>query len=86
MMTQKEISGLKYDEALSKLQEISQKLENKQVSIDDLTEQVKIANMLTEHCKKKLQSTEKEISKIIQTDNANDSIPPRQNETDVYDH
>jgi exodeoxyribonuclease VII small subunit len=84
-MTQKEVNGLKYDEALSKLQEISQKLENKQVSIDDLTEQVKIANMLTEHCKKKLESTEKEISKIIQTDN-NDSVPPRVDETDVFDY
>lgn len=85
-MTQKEINGLKYDEALSKLQEISQKLEDKQVSIDDLAEQVKIANMLTEHCKKKLQSTEKEISKIIQTDNTNDSVPPRVDETDSFDY
>lgn len=83
-MTQEEINEMKYDEALLKLKEISQKLEDKQVSIDDLTEQVKIANMLTEHCKRKLQATEKEISKIIQTDNSN--IPPRQNETDAYDH
>ena len=67
-MTQQEINELKYDEALERLKVISQKLENKEVSIDDLTEQVRIANMLTDHCKRKLQSTEKEISKIIQTD------------------
>tara|TARA_B100000524_G_scaffold219296_1_gene115428 strand:- start:6191 stop:6403 length:213 start_codon:yes stop_codon:yes gene_type:complete len=67
-MTKQEIKNLKYDEALDMLKEISLKLENKEVSIDDLTEQVKLANKLSEHCKSKLQATEDEIKKIIQTD------------------
>jgi len=66
-MTQKEVNELKYDEALNMLREISSKLENKEVSIDDLTDQVKLANMLNAHCKKKLTDTEKEIEKIIDT-------------------
>ena len=67
-MTKQEIKNLKYDEALDMLKEISLKLENKEVSIDDLTEQVKLANQLSEHCKSKLKATEDEIKKIIQTD------------------
>ena len=50
-MTKQEIKNLKYDEALEMLKEISLKLENKEVSIDDLTDQVKLANQLAEHCK-----------------------------------
>ena len=41
------------------------KLENKEVPIDDLTQQVKLANMLNAHCRMKLDSTEKEIEKYI---------------------
>ena len=65
-MTKQEIKNLKYDEALEMLKEISLKLENKEVSIDDLTGQVKLANQLAEHCKSKLKATEDEIKKIIQ--------------------
>ena len=53
-MTKQEIKNLKYDEALAMLKAISLKLENKEVSIDDLTDQVKLANQLAEHCKSKL--------------------------------
>ena len=64
-MKQEEVDEMKYDVALAKLQEISRALENKEVPIDELTEKVKLANMLNAHCKKKLESTEKEIQKII---------------------
>lgn len=61
------INKLKYDEALSQLKEISTQLENKQVSMDDLTSVVKKANELAEYCKTKLKSTETEIRKILDT-------------------
>lgn len=67
-MTKEEISQLKYDEALSLLKEISDRLENKEVSMDDLTEEVKTANLLAEHCKAKLRSTEAEIKRILDTE------------------
>ena len=40
-ITQEEVNQMKYDDALSKLQEISAALENKLVPIDELTEKVK---------------------------------------------
>ena len=67
-ITQEDVNQMKYDDALSKLQEISMALENKQVPIDELTDKVKLANMLNAHCKKKLENTEKEIQKIIGND------------------
>jgi exodeoxyribonuclease VII small subunit len=67
-MTVDEIKDLRYDKALEMLRAISLKLENKEVSIDDLTSQVKLANQLTAHCRKRLEMTEKEISKIIRTE------------------
>ena len=44
-ITQEDVNQMKYDDALSKLQEISMALENKQVPIDELTDKVKLANM-----------------------------------------
>ncbi len=67
-MTEKEISQLKYDDALRMLKDISDKLERKEVSMDDLTGQVKLANLLAEHCKQKLRSTESEIKRILNTE------------------
>jgi len=64
-ITQAEVSKMKYDDALKMLQEISTALENKEVAIDELTDKVKLANMLNAHCRKKLESTEDEIKKII---------------------
>ena len=64
-ITQNEVDKMKYDEALKMLQDISEALENKEVAIDDLTDKVKLANMLNAHCRKKLESTENEIKKII---------------------
>lgn len=67
-MTEQQISKLKYDEALRMLKEISDKLERKEVSMDDLTAQVKLANLLAEHCKQKLRSTESEIKRILNSE------------------
>lgn len=67
-MTKEEISKLKYDEALRLLKEISERLENKEVSMDDLTTEVQTANLLAEHCKAKLKSTESEIKRILDTE------------------
>jgi exodeoxyribonuclease VII small subunit len=67
-MTKEEIGQLKYDEALKLLKESSERLENKEVSMDDLTAEVQKANLLAEHCKAKLKSTETEIKRILDTE------------------
>ena len=56
---------LSYEEALSQLQVIVKKLENKEVKIDELAGTVGRANELVEYCQTKLQQTETEIQKIV---------------------
>jgi exodeoxyribonuclease VII small subunit len=56
---------LTYEEALTELQAIVKKLENKEVKIDELASTVARANELVEYCQTKLQQTEAEIQKII---------------------
>lgn len=57
---------LKYEEALQKLQDIVGMLERKEIKIDDLADKVKEAKELVDFCRKKLDSTEEEINKIIE--------------------
>lgn len=56
---------MKYEDALSKIQDILTKLENKEVSMDDLTENIALAKKLFDFCQEKLTRTEKDIEKII---------------------
>ena len=58
----KEIS---YTEAFKQLQDIVQKMENADISIDDLTENIKQASRLIRICKDKLTKTEEEVHKTI---------------------
>lgn len=67
--------NLKYDEALEQLQEIVQLLERKEINIDDLSKKVKEAKLLVDFCRKKLDSTEEEINKIISPDSNSGDDP-----------
>ena len=58
----KEIS---YTEAFKQLQDIVQKMENADISIDDLTENIKEASRLIRIYKDKLTKTEEEVNKTI---------------------
>lgn len=58
----KEIS---YTEAFKQLHDIVQKMENADISIDDLTENIKEASRLIRICKDKLTKTEEEVNKTI---------------------
>ena len=57
---------LKYEEALERLQEIVNLLEQKEIKIDDLAYKVKEAKAYVEFCREKLDKTEEEINKIIE--------------------
>lgn len=57
---------LKYEEALERLQEIVNLLEQKEIKIDDLADKVKEAKAYVEFCREKLDKTEEEINKIIE--------------------
>ena len=56
---------MKYEEALSQLDDIVSKLENEELAIDELTTELKQAQKLVKLCKDKLTKTDKEIKTIL---------------------
>jgi exodeoxyribonuclease VII small subunit len=54
-----------YNEAITEIEEILQKIETGELDVDDLTDKVKRVAFLLETCKKKLRTTESEIQKVI---------------------
>ena len=54
-----------YNEAITEIEEILQKIETGELDVDDLTDKVKRVAFLLETCKKKLKTTESEIQKVI---------------------
>lgn len=59
---------MKYEEALRQLDEIVQKMERNEYSIDELTTQLKKARELIQQCKDKLTKTDEDIKKILEGD------------------
>lgn len=56
---------IKYEEALSQLEDIVSKMENEKLDIDELTTELKQAQKLVKLCKDKLTKTDKEIKTIL---------------------
>tara|TARA_B110000211_G_C13782356_1_gene422513 strand:+ start:379 stop:591 length:213 start_codon:yes stop_codon:yes gene_type:complete len=63
---------LNYEDALKQLQEIVNKLENKEIKLDELSISVKEAKRLVDYCREKLDKTEEEIRRIIDPENDSD--------------
>ncbi len=59
---------LKYEEAMTRLENIVADMENGNLDIDSLCEKVKTAQKLIKMCRDKLTRTDEEIRKIL-TDN-----------------
>ena len=58
------MEDMKYEEAVHQLEEIVQKMENGDYSIDEIAVQLQTAQRLIKLCKDKLTKTEQEIQKI----------------------
>ena len=56
---------IKYEEALSQLEDIVSKMENEELDIEELTTELKQAQKLVKLCKDKLTKTDKEIKTIL---------------------
>ena len=56
---------VKYEQALTRLEEIVEQMENDELNIDELGEQLKKAQKLVKLCKDKLTKTDEEIKKIL---------------------
>ncbi len=54
-----------YEEALLRLQQIVDGLENNELDIDSLSERLKEAQELLKFCKERLQKVEKDIKKVL---------------------
>jgi exodeoxyribonuclease VII small subunit len=54
-----------YTQAYEELQTLVELLENAEISVDELSEKIKLATELIKICQNKLTSTEAEVSKII---------------------
>ena len=55
---------MKYEDAVRQLEEIVQKIESDEYSIDEIAVQLQTAQRLIKFCKDKLTKTEQEIQKI----------------------
>lgn len=55
----------KYEEAVGKLENIVQRLENDEMGIDEMTAELKKAQQLIKLCKDRLTKTDDEIKKIL---------------------
>ena len=56
---------LTYAEALAEIEEIIQKIEDDEFTIDELSDKVKRISFLISFCKEKLHSTENELNNIL---------------------
>ena len=56
---------IKYEKAVSELEEIVDKMERDELDIDQLSEQLKRAKVLVKLCKDKLTKTDEEIKKLL---------------------
>ena len=56
---------IKYEEAVRRLEEIVEQMENDELDIDVMGEQLKRAQKLIKLCKDKLTKTDNEIKKIL---------------------
>ncbi len=61
-MTSKKVS---YNEAMTEIEDILEKIENEELDVDDLAEKVKRVSVLLKICKDKLQKTNDEVEKIL---------------------
>lgn len=58
-----------YTDAFQELQTIVQKMEDANISVDELTQNIERATFLINICKNKLTKTEEEVNKIIEKNN-----------------
>jgi exodeoxyribonuclease VII small subunit len=58
-------SNLSYTEALSKLEEIVEQIEDDSIMLDTLTEKVVQANELIKYCEGKLRSIEGDVQDVL---------------------
>lgn len=59
---------MKYEEAITRLEQIVHQMENNELDIDQMTSQLLEAQQLIKLCKEKLTKTDDEIRKILESE------------------
>jgi exodeoxyribonuclease VII small subunit len=59
------IKKVTYNEAISEIEEILEKIENEELDVDELAEKVKRVSQLLKICKEKLQTTNEQVEQIL---------------------
>ncbi len=54
-----------YEAALSELKNVLEKVDNQEISLDDLLQYVQYANQLVQQCKSKLRAIENDVEQIL---------------------
>ncbi len=62
------MKAIKYEEAVRRLEEIVEQMENNELDIDSLSDKLKEAQGLVKSCKDKLTKTDEEIKKLLDAD------------------
>lgn len=62
------MKAIKYEEAVRRLEEIVEQMENNELDIDSLGDKLKEAQGLVKSCKDKLTKTDEEIKKLLDAD------------------
>tara|TARA_B100000427_G_scaffold272386_1_gene239703 strand:- start:655 stop:894 length:240 start_codon:yes stop_codon:yes gene_type:complete len=65
MNKKNDIKGLSFEQALSELEDIVEKLEQGDIDLEDSIDIYERGNLLKTHCEKKLESAKMKIDKII---------------------
>ena len=60
------MSDIKYSKAVSKLEEIMDKIENETIDVDELSQNVKEAVELIKLCKSKIEKAELEVKQVVE--------------------
>jgi len=60
------MAEVKYNKAMSKLEEIIAKIEGEDIDVDELASKVKEAVSLVKACKDKIQKAELEVKKVVE--------------------
>jgi len=61
-MTAKKVS---YNEAMSEIEDILERIENEELDVDDLAEKVKKVSVLLKICKDKLHKTNQQVEQVL---------------------
>lgn len=59
------IKKISYNEAMTEIEAILEKIENEELDVDDLAEKVKRVAVLLKMCKDKLQQTNEQVEKVL---------------------